>query len=293
MRRGEPNMRDNEQEQRERREQVWKQIKRTIRLGVGFGLGLISFLLIVLGGWFTVDAGERAIVLRLGAIKSVVGEGFHLKMPLIDAVVVVDIRVAKHGTKSEASSKDLQVVHTEIMLNYRPKAEIVGDLYKRVGLDWESRVIDPAISETFKAVTARYTAEQLITKRHEVGRAVHDDLARKLDPYGLIVEPDGVNITDFDFSEEFNKAIESKVTAEQMALKAQRDLERIKTEADQRVAQAEGEARALRAQRTEITPELIKLREVENQRLALEKWNGTLPQFVGSGAIPLINLERK
>jgi regulator of protease activity HflC (stomatin/prohibitin superfamily) len=244
----------------------------------------------LLGGWFTVDAGERAVVLRFGAIQGVYAEGFHLKIPMIDKLVRIDVRIAKHPTKSEASSKDLQIVHTEIMLNYHPDAAAVASLYQNIGLEWESRIIDPAVNETFKAVTARYTAEQLVTKREEVSHAINASLRDKLTPYGLVVEPNGVNITDFDFSPEFNRAIEEKVTAEQRALKAQRDLERIHTEAEQRVTAAEGEARALRAQRMEVTPELIRLREVENQRLALEKWNGQLPQYVGSGPIPFIDL---
>ena len=270
----------------------WGVMKKSIR---GVALGILGLLAVILlfSCWFTVDAGERAVVLRFGAIRGVVSEGLHLKFPMIEQLVRIDVRVAKHTTSSEASSKDLQVVHTEIALNYRPEANLVGELYQRIGLQWEERIITPAINETFKAITARYTAEELITKRNEVSHNITEALGTKLQPYGLLVESNGVNITDFDFSQEFNKAIEEKVTAEQRALKAARDLDRIKLEAEQSVATAEGQARALRAQRMEVTPELIRLREVENQRLALERWNGQLPQFVGSEAIPFISMQRE
>lgn len=270
----------------------WGAVRKWTR---GLALGLVGLFAVILlfSCWFTVDAGERAVVLRFGAIRGVVGEGLHLKFPMIERLVRIDVRIAKHTTSSEASSKDLQVVHTEIALNYRPEADLVGELYQRIGLQWEERIITPAINETFKAITARYTAEELITKRNEVSHNITEALGAKLQPYGLLVESNGVNITDFDFSQEFNKAIEEKVTAEQRALKAARDLDRIKLEAEQAVATAEGQARALRAQRLEVTPELIRLREVENQRLALERWNGQLPQFVGSDAIPFISMQRE
>ena len=269
----------------------WGTIRRIVR-GILLGLAVMLAVVVVFSSWFTVDAGERAVVLRFGAIRGVEDEGLHMKFPLIERVVRIDVRVAKHTTSSEASSKDLQIVHTEIALNYRPEAAHVGELYQEVGLQWEERIIAPAINETFKAITARYTAEELVTKRNEVSHNITEALRGKLQPYGLLVETNGVNITDFDFSPEFNKAIEEKVTAEQRALKAARDLDRIKLEAEQMVATAEGQARALRAQRQEVTPELLRLREVENQRLALERWNGQLPQFVGSDAVPFISLPR-
>ena len=271
--------------------EAWGTMRRMIR-GLTLGFGALILLIILFSSWFTVNAGERAIVLRFGAIRGVTDEGLHLKFPLIERVILIDVRVAKHTTSSEASSKDLQIVHTEIALNYRPEAAHVGDLYQQIGLEWEERIISPAINETFKAITARYTAEELITKRNEVSHNITEALGMKLQPYGLLVESNGVNITDFDFSPEFNKAIEEKVTAEQRALKAARDLDRIKLEAEQSVATAEGQARALRAQRLEVTPELIRLREVENQRLALERWNGQLPQFVGGDAVPFISLPK-
>ena len=98
-------------------------------------------------------------------------------------------------------------------------------------------------------------------------------------------------MTDFEFSAEFNRAIESKQTAEQNALRAKRDLERIKVEAEQKVTSAKAEAEALRLQRQVISPELIQLRQIEAQIKAIEKWDGKLPNVTG-GAVPFIQVEK-
>lgn len=264
-----------------------------VRIAVSVVMMLVLLFVAVnllFGSWFTVDAGERVVVLRLGAVNRVAEPGLNFKIPFMESRRVIDVRVTKHTTNSEAASKDLQIVHTEIALNYSPEIGQVGALYETVGMDYEVRIIEPAINEVFKEVTAKYTAEELVTKRNEVSHGITEALRSKLAPYWLTVA--GINITDFDFSEEFNKAIEAKVTAEQRALKAARDLDRVKLEADQAVATAEGQARALRAQRMEVTPELLRLREVENQRLAYEKWNGVLPTMM-TGAVPFVNVAGK
>ena len=141
-------------------------------------------------------------------------------------------------------------------------------MYKTVGLDYESVVIRPAIQETAKAVISKYTAEELITKRGEVSIQMQDALAEKLNGYGLIIKE--YNILTLDFSEEFNNAIEAKQTAQQQALKAKQDLERIKVESEQKVTQAQAEAEAYRLKSQEITQEMIQMEFIE-------KWDGHLP----------------
>lgn len=138
-------------------------------------------------------------------------------------------------------------------------------------------------------MTASFNAEGLITQRALVSEQAEALLQQKLQPFGIVV--DGYNIIDFDFSEEFNKAIEAKQTAEQMALKARRDLERVKIEAEQRITQARAEAEALRIQREALTPELLRLREIEALLKAIEKWDGKLPAVTG-GSVPFIPVEK-
>jgi regulator of protease activity HflC (stomatin/prohibitin superfamily) len=115
-----------------------------------------------------------------------------------------------------------------------------------------------------------------------------DHLKEALHPYKIIV--DDFSVVNFKWDIEFQKAIEAKQVAEQLAMKAQRDLERIKIEAEQKITQAKAEAESLRLQKENVTPHLIKLRQIEASIKAIEKWNGQLPRFSG-GAIPFIDMK--
>lgn len=255
---------------------------------------LSAFLFIILGGiilfgaWYTIDAGYRGVLLTFGEPSPVVSQpGFHFKVPLAQSVQKLEVRTTKIQVDADSASKDLQDVQTTIALNYHLMPESVIDLYKDIGTSYENRVINPAIQESVKSVTARFTAEELITRRPEVRDGIKEQLSERLGKYYMLV--DDFNIVNFQFSEEFDKAIEAKVTAEQLKFKADRDLERIKVEAEQKVTQAQAEAEALRLQKQEITPDLVKLRMIEVQRLAIEKWNGILPKVTGT-SMPLVNL---
>ena len=223
--------------------------------------------------WVVVPAGHRGVVLQFGAVKGVMGEGLHFLLPVVQKVELVDVRVQKTETEAAAVSRDLQTVRSLIAVNYHIDLPAVGDLYQRVGMRYAATIIAPAVQECVKAVTAQYTAEQFVTER--------------LQPYGIVV--DGFNVVNFDFSEEFNKAIEAKQAAEQLALKAQRDLERVKIEAEQKLTQPRAEAEALRIQKQEVTPELLRLREIEAMLKAIEKWDGKLPQVTG-GTVPFLQV---
>ena len=182
------------------------------------------------------------------------------------------------------------MVHAKVALNHHPSPDSVPQLFKEVGMEYSDRVIPPAIPEAVKATTAKYTAEELITKRDEVKRLIQQHVETQLKAYAIAVND--LYITDFDFSRQFAEAIEAKQIAEQSALKAKRDLDRIKIEAEQKVASARAEAESLRMQRAALTPQLIELRRVETQKLAIDKWDGKMPAvMMGSGgATPLLDL---
>jgi len=250
---------------------------------------LVLLLLTVFRPLVIVPAGHAGVMLNFGAVKETpLREGIHFRVPIYQKVVNMDCRVQKAEHDAAAASRDLQTVTSKVAVNYHVELASAAILYQRVGPEFESRVIAPAIQESIKAVTARYTAEELITRRPEVATKTSEMLTAKLSDYHIAV--DRFNIVNFEFSKEFNKAIEEKQTAEQRALKAQRDLERIKIEAEQKVTQARAEAEALRIQREQVTAELLRLREIENQRVAIEKWDGKLPKVSG-GAVPFIDLE--
>ncbi|WP_051591190.1 prohibitin family protein [Bacillus sp. UNC438CL73TsuS30] len=252
------------------------------------GLVAIVVLILVFSSLTTVSSGNRGVLLQFGAVKpTILSEGLHFRIPFMQTVQQIEVRVQKEESSQSAASKDLQIVTTKVAVNYSVDPEAVNKLYQEIGLDYRSRIVDPAIAESLKAITAQYTAEELISKRPEVSAEVKDMLGKKLTKYYMKLED--INIKEFAFSEEFNKAIEAKQTAEQNALKAKRDLERVKIEAQQQVTQAQAEAQALKLKKLEVTPELIQLKQIEVQEKALEKWDGKLPNVTG-GATPFIDV---
>jgi len=252
------------------------------------GAVIIISLLLIFTSFYTINAGERGVLLTFGKPDMIAsGEGFHFKIPFVQQVIKVDVKTTKIEETSDSASKDLQDVQTTIALNYHVSPEQVPVLYQSIGVAYEDRIIRPAIQESVKAVSAKFTAEELITRRQEVRNDIRDQLKERLLKSYLIV--DDFNIVNFQFSEQFDKAIEDKVTAEQKKLTAERDLERIEVEAKQKIATATAEAESLRLQKSQITPDLIRLREIEAQIKAIEKWNGIMPQVTG-GAIPFIDI---
>lgn len=245
-------------------------------------VGLVVLVVVAFNSFQVVGAGERGVVFsKFGGVQEGVrGEGLQLKIPFIHTIITVDVRIQKSETDASASSKDLQTVHSRIALNYHIAPDEAARIYQEVGTLYKERLIDPSVQEAVKAATAQFTAEELITRRAEVSSLIKEMLAERLVPRNIVV--DEFNIVDFNFSDVFNQAIEAKQTAEQEALKAQRDLERIKIEAEQKVTAATAEADSQRLQRETITESLLQLR-------AIEKWDGVLPQVTG-GAVPFIDL---
>lgn len=245
-------------------------------------------LVLILNPFVIVGPGERGVVLNFGAVQpEVLGEGLHLRVPIMQTVVHMDVKVQKAQTEADAASKDLQDTHSTVALNYHIQPESANRVYQTIGLAFADRVIAPAIQEVLKGVTAKYTAMELITQREKVRNEARDLLRERLAQYHVVV--DDFSIVNFSFSEQFSQAIEAKQTAEQLAFKAQRDLERIRIEAEQKIAQAKAEAEALRLQKQEVTPQLVALRQIEVQQKAIEKWDGRLPNVTG-GAMPFVDV---
>ncbi|MHC5021575.1 MAG: prohibitin family protein [Planctomycetota bacterium] len=273
-------------------------------------------LFLAMGGFATVAAGHMGVKTRFGdVITGVLEPGLHFKMPFADTITEIEVREQKLEVDTGASSKDLQAVQAKIAVNFHPVPESVDTLYSKIGLDYKSRILDPAVEESVKAVTAQYTAEQLISKRTEVRTKMMDQLAERVqDNYIKITK---FNIVNFEFSRSFNAAIEAKQTAEQEALRATNELRRIKVEADQKIEEARGraESRKLEAQaeadaitfKAKADAERIKLQaeaESKAQELlaktinqdvirlrAIEKWDGILPRVTGD-VVPFIDVEK-
>lgn len=267
-------------------------IKNLMKQGSWRKLIIVAALVLVLFAfkpWVQIGAGERGVVQNFGAVQDIVlNEGIHFKIPVMQTVTLMDIKIQKVITDAASASSDLQDVDLSVALNYHIIPDKANIVYQTIGIQFKERIIDPAIQEVMKAVSARYTAEELITKRPAVSTEMQDTLTDRLLSSNISV--DAFSIVSFSFSQTFTDAIEAKQTAEQNALKAKRDLDRIKVEAEQTIAAATAEAEALRLQKMNISPDLIELRKIEANLKAIEKWNGTLPQVTGAGAIPFIGV---
>jgi len=255
----------------------------------GVGVALASLLLFL--SFTQVSAGTMGIVTKFGQVNRVLTPGAHFVNPISESVHPFTTQTLVVKPSEDAASHDLQVVHTEVTLAYHFDPQYVGYVYSQLSDSTpnsvENKVIIPAILEAIKARTAQYDAQQLISERPLVRDGIEDFVKARLAPYHIVAET--VSITDFHFSKDYEQAIEAKVTAQQSAEKANNDLTRIKVEAEQKVAAAEGEARALAAQKQQITPELLQLRTIE---MLKEKWDGKLPDVIvgGNSALPMMDV---
>jgi len=266
-------------------------------------LGIIALIIIAAisaASVQIVESGNRGVLLHWSAVDTSVPplqEGLHFVIPFQDKVVNMEVRTLKFVKATSGASRDLQTVSTEVTVNYRASPNSVNVLYKEVGLDYEGRIIQPAVEEVVKQITAKYNAEELITKRPLVKADIETEITARLTPYNIMT--DAISITDFQFSPLFSQAIESKVEAEQKALKAENDLRRIEVEARQQeqqakgiaaanVAEAQGEAEAIR-----IINEALAQNPNYLEWLKVQAWDGKLPLVVGEGGTPFIQIPTK
>jgi regulator of protease activity HflC (stomatin/prohibitin superfamily) len=232
-----------------------------------------------------IDAGEQGVVTRFGKVQGeTLGSGYHWVAPFIDDVKIFSIREEKIEAGAAAASRDLQTVNATVAVNLRLDPSKINDLYRTVGTDWQSRIVDPAIQEVVKATTAQFTAEELITRRPEVSAAITQSLSDRLARNNILIQ--NVSITNFDFSKAFNDAIEAKQVAQQNVAKATQELEQAKVDVQKTIASAQAQAEAQRLQQQTLTPDLL-------QKYAIEKWNGALPTYITGGQTPFINIPVK
>jgi len=245
---------------------------------------IIVIVLIVIGGLFVqIGPGQRGVLMTFGAVHAgVLDPGLHLKIPFVQSVSRMDVQVQNSQAAETAASLDLQNVSSTVATNWHilpGDAEWVNQHIGSEG-DLVDKIIRPAISNSVKAVTAHYNAEDLIIHRDQVRDQIQTQITAELQPYRIVV--DSVNITDFHFSDEFAQAIERKQIAQQRALQAQYELDQAKVLAEQRVVEAQAQSQAQKLLQQTLTPEII-------QQQAIAKWDGHLPTVVGDkGVLPMI-----
>ena len=232
-----------------------------------------------------VPAGHTGVVVTLGQVsQNVLSEGFHFKAPFIQNVQNVSKKIQVYEAPASAVSKDLQTVSSTIAVNYRLVSNMSAQMYQNVGTDYQTVLITPVVQECMKAATAKYTAEELITKRTAVGDEVKTELDTKLNDYGIYIEK--FNIVNFDFSAEFNAAIEAKQVAEQNLIKTQTEQKQqiviAEAEAKKKVIAANAEAEAIRAKAEAQADANKKIEESLSNKVLMynqiEKWDGVMPK---------------
>ena len=257
----------------------------------------------------TVPVGSTGILLTMGKVEdSALTEGLHFKLPFVQRIISMDNRVKKLELSTEAFSKDIQTVSATLAVNYRLQPEKTFSIYKTAGQAYESNLIVPATHEVLKSVCAQYTAEELISKRAESSDMMRDELDAKLSGIGISVTD--FNIIDFDFSDEFISAVESKQVAEQLKKKAATENETAIAQAEREkqvaIKQSEAQAESVRiaaqaeadAVKLAADAEAYRLQRINEQlsektiqNTLAERWDGKLPGVVGSGVTGILNLD--
>lgn len=247
---------------------------------------ILSFSIVI------VPAGSTGVVITLGKVSdSVMQEGFHLKVPFVQNVAIISNKIQKQEVQANAVSKDLQTVNSEIAVNYRVGLDSSANIYKNIGERYEEIVLLPAVQESMKSVSAKYTAEELITLRAQVGEEIKTALEEKVGEYGIVIEK--FSIVNFDFSEEFNEAIEAKQVAEQNLIKTKTEQEQAiviaEAEAEKKLIAAQAEADAIttkaqaQADANRLLAESLSGDVIEYEKI--QKWDGKLPAVTGSDAL--------
>ncbi len=246
---------------------------------------IVVFVLIVLFASIkTVPTGSVGVKTRFGAVqKTMINEGINFKAPFIEQIVLVNCKTQKIDTTSESSTRDMQTVNVTIAVNYNVNKDTANLLYQEVGLNYEDVIIEPAMLESIKSSMAQYTAEELITKRSEVSDKIKETLISKISERGFTIT--GFNITNVEFSSTYNQAIEQKAVAQQQVETAKANLEKQQIDNQKKISQAEAEAEVMRLQNSQITDKTLELKELENQKAFIEKWNGILPTTMLSDAV--------
>ncbi len=244
-----------------------------------------------------VPAGCTGVVTTFGEVSDTsLTEGLHFVVPFAQKVEVISNKIQIYEATADAVSKDLQAVSTKIAVNYRIRSEASARIFRDIGVDYKDVILMPTVQEGMKSVCAKYNAEQLISQRASVAEEIKTELEAKVNEYGIEIEK--FNIVNFDFSKEFNEAIEAKQVAEQNLIKTRTEQNQAivvaEAEAKKKVIAAEADAKAIKARADAQAAANKTISESLNPSLiqyqTIERWNGVLPKVAGS-ANPLIAMD--
>ncbi|MBD2195456.1 MULTISPECIES: prohibitin family protein [Calothrix] len=243
----------------------------------------LVLLTIIITPFVIVNPGERGVLMEFGRVQqTILPEGIHAIIPLVNTVQKINVRIQKQEISAEASSKDLQDIFTDVALNWHIIPDEANLIFQEIGdeKDVVEKIINPAVEEVLKAVVAKYTAEEVVTKRGEVKSSVDDALTARLHGYHIAV--DDISLVHVNFSDRFSEAVEAKQIAEQDAKRADFLALKAVKEAEAKVNLAKGEAEINRLLHDSLTPEII-------ERQAIQKWDGKLPLIMTKDTPKLLN----
>lgn len=237
----------------------------------------------------TVPTGHTGVVTTFGSVEDYTFDsGVHLKLPW-QRVVMMDNRIQKQTVNLSCFSSDIQEVTMTYTVNYQINKANAQNIYKNIGIDYYNTVIIPCITESTKVITAKYSAEELVSQRSNLASAIEAELTSKLELFN--VELVSTSIEDMDFTDAFTNAVEEKQVAQQNKLRAETEAQRLRIEAeaeaavkrieaqaaaDAKLIQAEAEAEANRKVAESLTDGIL-------QNKFIDSWNGELPLVTGGG----------
>lgn len=273
-----------------------------------FGVALVTVLTLVFGGIYSIDQGERGVILRGGTVVGVADPGYNLKLPLVDDVVTISIQTNSRLYESlPAYSRDQQAADLAVSVTYAFPADAVTDIYAQFGSESNvlSRLVDRQVNEAVRAVFGQYNAVDAVQHRERLATDIRAAIIAAIQGPILI---SGVQLENIDFSHAYEQSIEQRMLAEVEVQRVRQNADRTRVEAEIRVIQAEADAAARLAQATaeaqatrlageaeadairargdalRANPELIQL-------VASERWDGRLPtSMIPGGAVPFLNL---
>lgn len=242
---------------------------------------LLLAILVLSTACTVVSPTERAVRYNFGALSDdVLQPGTHVWIPYVAGSKTIDLRIQKLEIHTSSGTKDQQEVGTSVTLNIQVDAAKVVELVKKFGS--EENAIDqiiPMVKEAVNGQVSKYSAKEVLTKRAELKAGIEQEAKDELLKYGIILHT--VSVTDLQYSKEYSDAIEQAQIAEQKAKQAEYKTVQVENEAKAAIAKARGEAEANRMKQQTITPLLVQLE-------AVQKWNGVVPQFMGSGSLPFM-----
>jgi prohibitin 1 len=249
----------------------------------GWVVIVFAVLFFVLSTFYVVQPGEVGIEILFGKVVQYAPSGINGKNPFA-LVVKMDLKTQKYELKLEGASKDLQEITADVAINYRLNYEKIAELYNKIGVDYVSKVIDPAVLNLSKAAISQFAITDVVVERNKLAKTIFDSLNERLNSYFIILET--VNLNNIAFSKAFTVAVTEKQVQEQKVQTAEYRRQQAEKDKESTILDAQAEAEKQRLLRQTTSKEVIELKWIE-------KWNGQLPTYMlGDDSVPMVNLNK-